>query len=90
MGGDGGRHLPDRILARRRVVGGELVPGAAADDTDDATAPAVPEGWTRVTVPMADPAVLADLILQFGPDAVVLAPGSLRDLVVERLERLSA
>ena len=48
------------------------------------------DGWTRVAVPMADEAVLADLILQFGPDAVVLEPASLRDLVVSRLERARA
>ncbi len=48
------------------------------------------DGWTRVAVPMADEAVLADLILQFGPDAVVLEPVSLRDLVISRLERARA
>jgi proteasome accessory factor B len=48
------------------------------------------DGWTRVSVPMADPAVLADLILQFGPDAVVVDPPPLRQLIVERLEGLGA
>ena len=45
------------------------------------------EGWTRVSVPMAEEGALADLILQFGPDAVVLEPATLRDLVIARLER---
>jgi proteasome accessory factor B len=45
------------------------------------------DGWTKVSVPMADEAVMADLILQFGPDAVVIGPATLRDLVIARLER---
>ena len=39
---------------------------------------------------MANEAVLADLILQFGPDAVVLEPVSLGDLVISRFERAGA
>jgi proteasome accessory factor B len=48
------------------------------------------DGWTRVSVPMADEAVLGDLILQFGPDAVVIEPVSLRELVIARLESARA
>ncbi|HEY6567926.1 MAG TPA: WYL domain-containing protein [Actinomycetota bacterium] len=48
------------------------------------------DGWTKVSVPMADEAVLADLILQFGPDAVVIEPSTLRNLVISRLERARA
>jgi proteasome accessory factor B len=49
-----------------------------------------PDGWVRISVPVADEEALAALVLQFGPDAVVRQPGSLRDLVVRRLEALSA
>jgi proteasome accessory factor B len=45
-----------------------------------------PDGWTVVSVPMADEDALAAQILQFGPDALVLEPASLRDEVVRRLE----
>ncbi len=41
---------------------------------------------SRIAVPMADQAAVATLILQFGPDAVVLEPASLRDQVIRRLE----
>jgi len=44
------------------------------------------DGWVVVDIPMADPGLLASLLLQFGPDAVVLAPEVLRDEVVGRLE----
>ena len=35
---------------------------------------------------MADPSLLASLVLQFGPDAIVRSPDTLRDEVVGRLE----
>jgi proteasome accessory factor B len=44
------------------------------------------DGWVEVAIPMADASALAGLILQFGPDAQVLEPSSLRDEVVRRLE----
>jgi len=44
------------------------------------------EGWILVDVPMADPSLLASLVLQFGPDAIVRSPDTLRDEVVGRLE----
>ena len=46
------------------------------------------DGWVEVTVPIADERELAPWILQFGPDAVVEAPASLRDEIVARLEEL--
>jgi proteasome accessory factor B len=46
------------------------------------------DGWVEVSVPIADERELAPWILQFGPDAVVEAPDSLRDEVVARLEAL--
>ena len=48
------------------------------------------DGWVRVLVPMADADSLASLVLQFGPDAYVQDPPSLRDEVVRRLEALRA
>ena len=57
--------------------------GARRIDVDD-------DGWVMVEVPMGDPGLLAALILQFGPDAVVRAPDGLRDEVVRRLEAIIA
>jgi predicted DNA-binding transcriptional regulator YafY len=48
------------------------------------------DGWVEVSVPFGDEVSLADWVLAFGPQAVVLAPASLRAAVVERLERLGA
>jgi len=48
------------------------------------------DGWVRVRVPFADEDSLAGIVLQFGPDALVREPGSLRDVVVRRLEALGA
>jgi predicted DNA-binding transcriptional regulator YafY len=48
--------------------------------------PARDDGWVEVSIPIADGSALAGVILQFGPDAVVLEPDSLRDEVVGRLE----
>jgi proteasome accessory factor B len=48
------------------------------------------DGWVVVDVPMADPGLLASLVLQFGPEAVVRAPDSLRDEIVDRLEAVRA
>lgn len=48
------------------------------------------DGWVTVSVPMADPGVLASLVLQFGPDAEVRAPASLRGEIVRRLEGVGA
>jgi proteasome accessory factor B len=47
------------------------------------------DGWVVADVPMADPGLLASLVLQFGPDAIVRSPEVLRDEVVDRLEVLS-
>jgi proteasome accessory factor B len=55
---------------------------AGAEPEPDAT----PDGRMVVAVPMADEDALAGLILQFGPEAEVLEPASLRDEVVHRLE----
>lgn len=44
------------------------------------------DGWVVVTVPLADEGALASLVLQFGPDAEALEPGSLREEIRRRLE----
>jgi proteasome accessory factor B len=48
------------------------------------------DGWVEVTIPMADERELAPVLLQFGPDAVVVDPPSLRAQIVARLEALLA
>ncbi|MGE5226790.1 MAG: helix-turn-helix transcriptional regulator [Planctomycetaceae bacterium] len=49
------------------------------------------DGRVVLSIPIADDAVLAGLLLQYGPDARVLAPPSLREEVVRRLrERADA
>jgi proteasome accessory factor B len=48
------------------------------------------DGWVELMVPLADERTLAPVILQLGPDAVVLEPATLRDEVVSRLEALVA
>ena len=53
--------------------------GAYEDGADD-------DGWVRIAVPIAEQSTVASLILQFGPDAVVREPASLRDEVIRRLE----
>ena len=55
------------------------IPGSEAVSARDG-------GWVEVSIPIADDAALAGVILQFGPDAVVLEPDSLREEVVRRLE----
>ena len=46
------------------------------------------DGWVEITVPMADERELAPIVLQFGPDAVVEDPPTLRDHVIARLEAI--
>ena len=48
------------------------------------------DGWVEVDVPMADPGLLASLVLQFGPEAIVRGPDELRDEIVRRLEAVDA
>ena len=50
-----------------------------------------PDGRVVLSIPIADDEVLAGLLLQYGPDARVLAPPSLREELVRRLrERADA
>jgi proteasome accessory factor B len=46
------------------------------------------DGWVELSVPVADERALAPMILQLGPDALVMEPATLRDEVVSRLEAL--
>jgi proteasome accessory factor B len=58
-------------------------PGARQVGTDD-------EGWGIVELPMADEDATVSLLLEYGPDAVVRSPASLRDAVIARLEAIGA
>jgi proteasome accessory factor B len=57
-------------------------PGAEQIGTDD--------GWVVTEIPMADEEALAAMVLEFGPDAVVRSPASLREAVIERLRSMRA
>jgi proteasome accessory factor B len=46
------------------------------------------DGWDVVTVPCPDPHRLADQVLGYGADAVILSPAEARDAIVRRLESL--
>jgi proteasome accessory factor B len=46
---------------------------------------AAPDGWDRLLVPYRDDFALAEEVLGYGPDVVVLAPAEVRRLVRERL-----
>jgi proteasome accessory factor B len=67
----------------RAWLAGSEFPGAVqAGSTDD--------GWVVMEIPVADENALAALLLEFGPDAVVRSPASLREVVIHRLESLGA
>jgi proteasome accessory factor B len=46
------------------------------------------DGWDVVTVPCPDPHRLAEQVLAYGADAVILAPAEARDAIVHRLQAL--
>jgi proteasome accessory factor B len=46
------------------------------------------DGWDVVTVPCPDPHALADQVLRYGADAVILSPAEAREAVVRRLQAL--
>jgi proteasome accessory factor B len=48
------------------------------------------DGWVVMEIPMADEDAFAAMLLEYGPDAIVRSPGSLRDAVVARLEAARA
>jgi proteasome accessory factor B len=57
------------------------LPGSRAGHVRD-------DDWERLIIPYADEEALASLLLQFGPDAVVESPLSLREAVIRRLETI--
>ncbi len=63
---------------------------AAAGLQGGAAEPVGPDGWQVLSVPLADEPALAAWVLQFGPDARVIEPESLRAEVVHRLEQILA
>jgi proteasome accessory factor B len=46
------------------------------------------DGWDIVTIPCPDPHRLAEQVLAYGPNAVLLSPAEARDAVVRRLQAL--
>jgi proteasome accessory factor B len=48
------------------------------------------DGWVALEVPMADEGAFAAMLLEYGPDARVRSPTSLRDAMISRLEALLA
>ena len=46
------------------------------------------DGWIILAVPATDDTLLARVLLQFGPDAEVLEPPSLRDEMARRLKAI--
>lgn len=58
-------------------------PGATETGVDE-------EGRVVMEIPMADEEAFAAMLLEYGPDAVVRSPASLRDAVVSRLETILA
>jgi proteasome accessory factor B len=47
------------------------------------------DGWDVVTVPCPDPHRLAEQVLSYGSDAVILSPPEARDAIVNRLQKLA-
>jgi proteasome accessory factor B len=68
----------------------EIVWWATAGLTGATAASPRDDGWTEVTIPLGDVAELAGWVLQFGPDALVVAPDELRSAVLNRLEAIRA
>jgi proteasome accessory factor B len=48
------------------------------------------DGWDVVTLPCPDPHRLAEQVLGYGSDAVILSPAEARDAIITRLKRLVA
>jgi proteasome accessory factor B len=69
--------------ARRAWFAASQFPGAREIGTEDG-------GWVAMEIPMADEGAFAAMLLEYGPDAFVRSPTSLRDAVVSRLEKFLA
>ena len=72
-----------RFSPERAWLAESQFPGAAPTGTGE-------DGWVVMEIPMADEDALAAMLLEFGPDAVVQSPASLRDAVIGRLEAVRA
>jgi proteasome accessory factor B len=48
------------------------------------------DGWDVVTLPCPDPHRLAEQVLAYGGDAIILSPAEARDAIVSRLQKLVA
>ena len=70
------------VLAGPRLVRRIPVPGCRPRSATDE------DGRIVMEIPMADEEAFAAMLLEYGPDAVVRSPASLRDAVVSRLEAL--
>jgi proteasome accessory factor B len=46
------------------------------------------DGWDVVTVPCPDPHRLAEQVLAYGSDAVILSPAEAREAIITRLNKL--
>jgi predicted DNA-binding transcriptional regulator YafY len=47
------------------------------------------DGWDIITVPCPDPHRLAEQVIAYGADAVILSPAEARNAVVQRLRALA-
>jgi proteasome accessory factor B len=65
----------DRAMGLRRLT---------IDVADDG------DGWDVVTVPCPDPHRLAEQVLSYGSDAVILSPPEAREAIVMRLRKLAS
>jgi proteasome accessory factor B len=76
----GGTEVLARVKVRHdRAIGLRRQTVDVADDGN---------GWDVVTVPCPDPHRLADQVLGYGADAVILSPAEAREAVVHRLQAL--
>ena len=79
----GAEHHAELLVRHGAALG--LRRQAAPAEGDDA-----PEGWDRLQVAYARTDAMADEVLGFGADVVVVGPEELRQLVVQRLRRVAA
>jgi proteasome accessory factor B len=83
---------PDRSIAELLVRCGSGVglrrratPATPTGPDGGGGAGSAPEGWDRLLVPYRDDYTLAEEVLGYGPDVVVIRPAEVRQLVRDRL-----
>jgi proteasome accessory factor B len=76
----------DRALIAFGTAAAVRAAGAFVGATQERT---MQDGRVVLSVPGADEDTLASLVLEYGPDAEVLEPASLRDEVIRRLEAIA-